>query len=295
MRRFFPLLMATFLLTSCAIESKKTDSQIVDARAKAEPSIVLQDELLNEPPEQAQFVIAQSSASSAVEQPVLEGIRQQLLRLGYAEATSRDDANVVVWYGYNSLQTGMRQVGVAEDAWGEQVLPATIASPDSVMPVSFNVQIISVSESRFPGEVIPIWRGEWSSSIPSVNMQEFVDQVLPNVFELYHSERTQSQISAFRQARERSLHAAMNTYVKMVMYRIQSNWRKPKYNVKGKKCEVKIVQSAVGEIKSHELLACDKDRRFRKSIEEAIKESSPLPLPKHELFDRRELILIFQG
>ena len=58
---------------------------------------------------------------------------------------------------------------------------------------------------------------------------------------------------------------------------------------------MKITQSLVGEIKSHQLLACDKDRRFRKSIEKAIKKSSPLPMPKQELFDRKELILIFQG
>ena len=79
------------------------------------------------------------------------------------------------------------------------------------------------------------------------------------------------------------------------MYRIQSNWRKPKYNVKGKRCKFKIIQTAVGEIESHKVLSCDKDKKFRRSIEKAIKKSSPLPLPKQDIFDRKELILIFQG
>ncbi|WP_455209570.1 TonB C-terminal domain-containing protein [Kaarinaea lacus] len=314
MNRILYLVIASIFLTSCAVRSGQPGAQDIDnlkksaevtSQVKPEPKIVIQDELLNEPPENPRFIIAQHPAVDAAEQSITESIKRQLLRLGYVEAASRGDANVVVWYSYDSEQTGMRYVGQAVDVWGEQLAPVAVSDPLSInkspidisviLPVSFIVQIISLQESRFPDLVIPIWQGEWSSSLPGMNMLEFSNETLAQVFEQYQSENTQNQIAAFAQVRERKVKAAINTYMKMVMYRIQSNWQKPSYKVKGKKCEVKIVQSMVGEIKSHQLLTCDKDRRFRKSIEKAIKESSPLPMPKEELFDRKELILIFQG
>ncbi|MCI0505128.1 MAG: TonB C-terminal domain-containing protein [Gammaproteobacteria bacterium] len=314
MERILYLVIAAILLAGCAISSEQPHLQDVDSLqksteamppAKPDLKIIIQDELLNEPPENPRFAIAQPPAVDAVEQTIVESIKRQLLRLGYVEAESRDDVNVAVWYSYYSEQTGTRYVGQAADVWGDQLAPVAVSDPisinkslidiSSIMPVSFKVQIISLQESRFPGQVIPIWQGEWSSSLPGMNMVEFSRETLAQVFEQYRSEQTRNQIAAFRQAREKKLQHAINTYMAMVMYRIQRNWRKPKTNVKGKKCEVKIVQSMVGEIRSHALLACDKDRRFRKSIEKAIKESSPLPMPKEELFDRRELILIFQG
>jgi hypothetical protein len=324
MKRILYLLIAAIFLISCAVQPGQPAVQDVDYREKSaestsqvkpEPKIVIQGELMNEPPENPRFAIAQPPAVDAVEQTIVESIKRQLFRLGYVEAKSRDDANVAVWYSYYSEQTGTRNVGQAADIWGEQLAPVAVSDPNAIdkstiakstidistrelntiVPVSFKVQIISLQESRFPGQVVTIWQGEWSSSLPGMNMVEFSNELLAQVFEQYQSEQTQNQIAAFRQARERKLEHAINTYMAMVMYRIQSNWRKPKYKVTGKTCKVKIVQSMVGEIRSHELLACDKDRRFRKSIEKAIKESSPLPMPKEELFDRRELILIFQG
>lgn len=304
MKRILILTIVAILLASCAVTPEKPGVQGVDKpkksvettpQVKPEPEIVIQDELLNEPPENPRFIIAQPPAVDAVEQALTESIKRQLLRLGYVEAASRDDANVVIWYSYYSERTGTRFVGQAADIWGEQLVPVTVSDLSSILPIAFKTQIISLQESRFPSKVIPIWQGEWSSSLPGMNMAEFSNETLAQVIGQYQSEQTQSQIAAFRQAREKKLQHAVNTYMAMVMYRIQRNWQKPKTNVKGKKCEVKIVQSMVGEIRSHEVLSCDKDRRFRKSIEKAIKESSPLPMPKEELFDRRELILIFQG
>ena len=300
MEKILSLIIAAILLTSCAVTPKQVQVQDVDNQVNPEPQIVVQDELLNEPPENPRFVVAQSPDGSVVEQLMTESIKQQLLRLGYVEAESRDAANVVVWYRYDSKQTGVRHVGQAKDVWGEQLDPVTEADAatidvSTIKPVSFTVQIISLQESRFPDQVIPIWQGEWSGSVPSKSMQEFSNVQLAQVFDLYQSEHTQNQIAAFAQARERKVKRAMNTYMKMVMYRIQKNWQKPKIKLKGKTCKVKIVQSAVGEIQSHQLLTCDKNRRFRRSIEKAIKASSPLPLPSEHLFDRRELILIFQG
>jgi hypothetical protein len=307
-------MIAVILLASCTMHPVQLRVQAVDKlekpaettpRLKPESQIVLQDELLNEPPENPRFVVAHSSAGDLAEQSITESIKRQLPRLGYVEAESRDDANVVIWYSYDSAQTGMRYVGQAKDVWGEQLKPVAVSDSSAIsrstidistiVPVSFKVQVISLRESRFPDQVTRIWEGEWSSSLPGITMAEFSKEYLAQVFALYQSERTQAQIAAFRQARERKLRAAVNTYMKMVMYRIQSNWRKPKSNVKGKTCKVKIVQTAVGQIRYHKLLSCDRDRRFRRSIEKAIKASSPLPLPKEDLFERRELILIFQG
>ena len=313
MEKIFYVVIAAILLTSCAIPPEQFRVQNVDnsqktteatLQVKPEPKIVIQDELLSDPPEYPRFAIAQPPVVNAAEHTIAESIKHQLLRLGYVEAASRDDANVVIWYSYYSEQTGTRYVGQATDVWGEQLVPVAVSdnSPinmSTVMLVSFKVQIISLQESRFPGQVIRIWQGEWSSSLPGMNTVEFSNEYLAQVFEQYQSEQNQNQIEAFRQARERELKRSINIYMKMVMYRIQSNWQKPKYKVKGKKCKVKITQSAVGEIKSHKLLTCDKDRRFRKSIEKAIKASSPLPMPmsipEEEQFDRSELILIFQG
>jgi len=295
MKRIPALVIAAILFTGCTVAPEKAPVQAVEKSTKPEPKIVLQDELLNEPPANPRFVIAKASASDAPDQAIAESIKQQLQGLGYVEAASRDDANVVIWYSYDSQQTGLRQVGQASDVWGEQLEQLAVSDPNTIMPVSFKVQIISVQESNFPGQVIPVWQGEWSSTVPTVNMVEFSNGSLAEVFAQYQSEETQSEIAAFRQARERKMERAMNTYMAMVMYRIQKHWQKPRINIKGKTCKVKIVQSMVGEIRSHELLTCDKNRRFRRSIEKAIKDASPLPMPKEELFDRRELILIFQG
>ena len=295
MIRILTLAIAVILLTSCAVAPDKAPVQVVEKSTKPEPKIVLQDELLNEPPENPLFVIAQPSGSDAPDQVIAESIKQQLLGLGYVEAASRDDANVVVWYSYDSQQIGLRQVGQAADVWGEQLAPMAVSDPTTIMPVSFKVQIISLQESKFPGQIIPVWQGEWSSTAPSMNVVEFSNGTLAEVFAQYQSAETQRDIAAFRQARERKLERAINSYMAMVMYRIQKHWQKPRINIKGKTCKVKIVQSMVGEIRSHELLTCDKNRRFRRSIEKAIKDASPLPMPKEELFDRRELILIFQG
>ena len=308
MERILYIITAAILLTSCAVITEKPGTQDVvnleksaeaTSQVDPEPKIVIQSELLNGPPENPLFVIAQPAVVDAAEQAITESIKRQLLSLGYVEAASRDDANVVVWYSYYSAQTGTRYVGQATDVWGEQLAPVAVNDLSSILPVSFTVQIISLQESHFPGQVIRIWEGEWSSSLPVMNMVEFSNEAMAPVFMQYRSEQTQRQIEAFQQARERAeerkLEHAVNTYMAMVMYRIQRNWQKPKHNVKGKRCKVKITQSAVGQIKSHKLLACDKDRRFRKSIEKAIKNSSPLPMPSQDLFDRSELILIFQG
>lgn len=304
MERILYLLIAVILLSSCAISSQQPRVQEADEQAKpadatprvkSAPEIVIQGELLNEPPENPRFIIAKPAVTNSVEQSMTDSISRQLMRLGYVEAQSREDANVVVWYRYDSEQTGLRQVGEAGDVWGDQLETVAVTDPTTIAPVAFTVQIVSLKESHFPGKVIPIWQGEWSSSLPVMSLVEFASGTLVQVFEQYQSEETRNQIAAFRQARERKVKRAINAYMKMVMYRIQKHWQKPKNNVKGKTCKVKIVQSAVGEIKSHTLLACDKDRRFRRSIEKAIKASSPLPLPREHVFDRSELILIFQG
>jgi len=292
MKTIFYLVIIAILLASCAQQPRM---QRVDNPANPEPKVVIHDELLNEPPEQPRFIIAQPRAVDTVTQIISESIKIELQRLGYAEATSRSDANVVVWYRYDSVQTGQRHVGQAADVWGDQSVPGAVSDISRIRPAAFTVQLVSLPESQFPDQVITIWQGEWSSSMPGNNLVEFSNGSLAQVFAQYQSEHTQGQIAMFRQARERQVQAAINTYMKMVMYRIQSNWHKPKGKVKGKYCKVKIVQSLVGDIKSHQLLSCDKDRRFRKSIEQAIQQSSPLPMPEHDLFDRRELILIFQG
>lgn len=298
------LVIAAILLAGCTVDPERPrvregdhpkKSTATTQAVETAPRTLVRDKLLNEPPENPRFLIAQRPAVDAVEQPVTDSIKRQLLNLGYVEADTRDDANVVVWYSYESEQSGIRNVGQPADIWGEQLAPVSIVDLSAIVPGSFTVQIISLQKSHFPGRVFRIWRGAWSTSRPGANMVKFTKQYLPQVFEQYQSEQTQNQLEAFRQARAKKVEAAANRYMKMVMYRIQGNWQKPKTNVKGKTCKVKIVQTLVGQIKSHKLLSCDRDRRFRKSIEKAIKASSPLPMPKQDLFDRRELILIFQG
>ena len=297
MKRFLCVIITAIFVTGCAIGPVSAPNRATDNPVYSKPTVVLQDELLNEPPQQPRFIIAQPPISGGVELTITQVIRQQLLDLGYEAAQTRQDANVVVWYRYTSKPIGQRQVGDANDVWGEQLAPIAVTDPRVVRPTFFHVEIISLQESQFPDLVMKVWKGEWNSSVPQMNMLEFAANTLPQVFAQYQSEHTRSQIAAFAQARERKMQQAINTYMKLVMYRIQSNWKKPKYNVKGKTCKVRIVQSLVGDIKSHKLLTCDKDRRFRKSIVKAIKASSPLPMPqeKEELFDRREIILIFQG
>jgi len=308
MNRILYIVIFAILLAGCAVLPGQTVAPEVDNRnetppksvdaapqVKPEPKIVIQDEIMRVPPENPRFSIAQSPAVDATERVLTEAIKEQLLRLGYVEAATRNDANVVIWYNYYSEQTGTRYVGQATDIWGEQLGPVAVSDPNSITPLSFKVQIISLQESHFPGRVGTIWQGEWSSALPDMNLVEMSRAYLTKIFDQYNSEQNKIQIEAYRRAQERDLERAVNIYMKMVMYRIQKNWQKPQRNVKGKTCQVKIVQSMVGEISSVQMLACDKNRQFRKSIEKAIRKSSPLPMPQEELFDRRELILIFQG
>jgi len=308
MNRILYLVFFAILLAGCAVRSGQPNVIEVDSQAdkrqtsvevaqqvKPDQKVVIRDEIMRVPPENPRFFIAQSPAVVATERLINKAIKEQLTRLGYIEAASRDDANVVIWYNYYSEQTGTRYVGQATDIWGDQLAPVAVSDASIITPLSFKVQIVSLQESYFPGRVGTIWQGEWSSSLPDMNLVEMTHTYMAQIFDQYNSDQNTIHIEAFRRAQERELARAVNIYMKMVMFRIQKNWQKPQRNVKGKTCQVKIVQSMVGEIRSVQVLACDKNRQFRKSIEKAIRNSSPLPMPKEELFDRRELILIFQG
>ena len=181
MKRIYYLIIAAILLTNCAVLSElPTEQPSVQGvnnleksaettpQVKPEPKIVIQDELLNGPPENPRFVIAQPTVVDAAEQVITRSIKRQLLRLGYVEAASRDDANVVIWYSYYSEQTGTRYVGQATDIWGEQLEPVPVNDLSTILLVSFKVQIISLLESR------RIWRkflSNTSQSKPRARLQ----------------------------------------------------------------------------------------------------------------------------
>ena len=247
---------------------------------------------LNIPPETSDFYVA---GSDNIHPRVMEAIKKEMLNLGFSESASREQAKVVVWYEYSTKQQITRFIGSASDIWGERAVQHLASGVEQEIPGRFSLQIVSLDESSFPDKTVVIWKAEWYSPESERNLADFATQKLSLVFENYGSEDAKFQLEQLKQNRDRARREELQKYMNTVMYRIQSNWRKPKYNVTGKKCEIKIEQSAVGEIKSHKILNCDRDSGFRRSIEKAIKKSSPLPLPRRDDFDRSELILIFKG
>jgi len=75
-------------------------------------------------------------------------------------------------------------------------------------------------------------------------------------------------------------------YVKLIEQKVERNWLRPPSIQAGQSCEVYVRQTALGDVISVNLQACNNDVAFRNSIERAVWKASPLPPPPNpEVFD----------
>lgn len=116
------------------------------------------------------------------------------------------------------------------------------------------------------------------------------------------NERLRAEAEAARQAElaaESSRLEAMQAnakaaYVFAIQQRIQSRWVRPPTATDGLECIVNIRQAPGGEVLSVSIGRCNGDETVRRSIENAVKIASPLPMPEDPSVFERNIQLEFR-
>ena len=116
------------------------------------------------------------------------------------------------------------------------------------------------------------------------------------------NERLRAEAEAARQAeleaesnRLEAMQAnARAAYVFAIQQRIQSRWVRPPTATDGLECIVDIRQAPGGEVLSVSIGRCNGDDTVRRSIENAVKIASPLPLPADPSVFERSIQLEFR-
>jgi colicin import membrane protein len=94
--------------------------------------------------------------------------------------------------------------------------------------------------------------------------------------------------AAAEQARSRELATNMDLYKLAIKQRVDRNWVRPLSVEDWYTCEVMVDQIPGGEVINVQILQCDGDAVFQRSVRNAVYKSSPLPDPQNPtLFDRR--------
>ena len=119
---------------------------------------------------------------------------------------------------------------------------------------------------------------------------------LEAILEREEAELREAEERAARAARQRELNTLLSQYIGSISSKVQSRWRKPP-NMESSDayCIVYVWQAPGGYIEEVQVKECrGGDELFRRSVEEAVWKSDPLPSPPDdELFDR-ELKFKFQ-
>ena len=126
------------------------------------------------------------------------------------------------------------------------------------------------------------------------------------------TERQRMLVAAEREERERreaemltamqeeeSLLAArqsgeMSQYVALIQQKVIRNWVRPASAQTGLECEVAVVQLPNGDVIDAHTVRCNGDETVRRSIENAVRRSSPLPLPNNRVLFDRNLTFTFR-
>jgi colicin import membrane protein len=107
----------------------------------------------------------------------------------------------------------------------------------------------------------------------------------------------ESELSA-AMAAEEDLFAAqssgeMNRYIALIKQKVERNWLKPASAKLGLECEVAVVQLPNGDVVGVDTVRCNGDDAVKRSIESAVRRSSPLPLPDNRMLFDRNIAFIF--
>lgn len=104
------------------------------------------------------------------------------------------------------------------------------------------------------------------------------------------AKRLEQEQQQFRSARMSRL---QNQYVADITNKVERNWLRPP-DSRGSLCSVVINQIPGGEIVGVQVTDCDGDVAFKRSVEAAVRKSSPLPLPPEKELFQREIEFVFK-
>lgn len=110
---------------------------------------------------------------------------------------------------------------------------------------------------------------------------------LAKILEQEEAELNAAELVAQRAANSREIHRLIAQYQDAIRSKIQSRWRKPLNEQPDAWCRVYVLQTPGGYVENVVVEQCTGDEAFRRSVEEAVWKSDPLPQPPlPELFDR---------
>jgi colicin import membrane protein len=110
--------------------------------------------------------------------------------------------------------------------------------------------------------------------------------------------RRQAELMASMEAEE-GLLAAQNSgelsrYLALIQDKVERNWTPPASVQEGLECEVAVQQLPNGDVVDARTASCNGDAVVRRSIENAVRRASPLPLPENRALFERNLRFIFK-
>ena len=116
------------------------------------------------------------------------------------------------------------------------------------------------------------------------------------IIEQEEAEIRAEQERAAKAARQRELNTLLSQYIGAIQSKVQNRWRKPPgTDTTNAYCKVYVKQAVGGYIEEVVVKQCSGgDEQFRKSVEEAVWKSDPLPAPPDDELFQRELIITFR-
>jgi len=110
--------------------------------------------------------------------------------------------------------------------------------------------------------------------------------------------RRQAELMASMEAEEGLLAAEqsgeLSRYLALIQQKVERNWVPPATVQEGLECEVAVQQLPNGDVVDARTISCNGDAAVQRSIENAVRRSSPLPLPDNRALFERNLRFIFK-
>lgn len=102
-----------------------------------------------------------------------------------------------------------------------------------------------------------------------------------------------ARLAAEEQRTSAAARGQRNEYVRMIQTHVERSWFEPPGTAAGVRCVVNVQQIPGGEVVGMRFGTCNGGAAFRQSIENAIKNASPLPPPPDPAQFEREVQLVF--
>ena len=102
--------------------------------------------------------------------------------------------------------------------------------------------------------------------------------------------------AAQRQSQEyiARIQALRSQYIKQIERKVEQNWLRPPTTKRGFHCEVMVTQTPLGDVIDVQMLKCDGEEAFQKSVERAVLKASPLPPPPDPAVFERKIQFTFR-